>query len=301
MTIYLRWYYGYKNRWDELLLFWVLWYLQSQYAPETIIIQSDDVHRLQSWIGSHTSLVKEICNWVDIKVSYKTPYFPKKDSLLVLWWWEIMTDARPFPYNWWTYLKFLPRIISKKTVLLGWLWTIKSIGTWLLYTLLLWTTQQAIVRERNSYKIGQKYTENILLYHDFAYDVLDTVIPLRFDSTNPYIVLNINTHIRVEGINRIKKTITKFQGTHDIYFFPGTIWEEDADADLYNRLLDIYPWIILYNRTKYSLSETLGFIQWADFWIAARLHIVLLLKYFDVDLQPLIYQEKVQRVLDHNL
>lgn len=301
MNIYLRWYYGYKNRWDELLLLWVLWYIYSSYNPDSIIIQSDDINRLEQWLATHTLVIEKL--WIRssiISVSHTTPFSPKKNSILVLWWWEIMTDARPFPYNGWTYLKFLAWIISQKTVLLGGLWTIKKFGTWLLYKLLIWTAKAVITREVFSYDIAKTYTKNAILHRDFAYDVLDCVTPILFVSQRPYIIVNINKHIREKGIDILCDSLESYVHSHDMYFFPGTVWDEDSDASLYTMLLDLFPWMLLYDWTQHTISQTMWFVQWADFWIAARLHIVLLLKHFDIRFQPLIYQEKVQRILNHS-
>jgi len=297
-NIYIRWYYGYKNFWDELLLLWLLSYVSSLYPSATIYIQSDNVWRLTTWIKKNNQYIDYIKNLIFVVDSL--PIFPRKWDYLILWWWEVVTDARPFPYNWRSYLKHFFWIFCRSFALYWWIWTIKKFWTRQLYSFLLSRADSIVVRETYSYDIASKYSSSVVLHQDFAYDALNNIWSINKLSQNSwYVIININKHVRNDELKLSLGATLSNHLDKELYFFPASVWSDDADIDLLDELLPLFPNIKLYDRTKHTLKETLNFIQWANFAVAARLHVVLLLKHMDTPFSPIFYQEKVNRILQH--
>ncbi len=297
--IYLTWYYWYKNFWDELLLLWVLWYISTKHPTAKIYIQSDNVWRLEYWLASNNDIFHQVWQLdVNVYVVPSLPFFPSKWSHLVIGGWEVVTDARSFPYNWRTYFKYVFWIILGKYSLYGGIWTIEKFWSKLLYFLLLWRAEQIVVREQYSRDVAATYSDHVTLHHDFAYDALKLCSKINaIKNKKSYILINVNKHIRNQQTKSILLDTAKKYESHRIYFFPASVWVDDSDLSLLSDIQQIIPTIELYDWTKHSLLDTLVFVAWAQYAVAARLHIVLLIKYFDIPFLPLIYQEKISRIL----
>ncbi len=298
MTITLRWYYWYKNFWDELLLFWLLTYIQKNYQFDAIVIETENTTRLKKRFDNNKWLLHR--TWLDVnKLSLKkTWFFNNSRWLLFLWWWEVLTDSRKFPYNWWTYLfKHSFSILFWRYILVWWIWTIGSKLTTILYNILLKRARMIIVRDSNSYSIVRQYSQNVIQYHDFALDVLPQVESITASSR--YVVVNCNAHIynddSIEKINNLYKEC--LQNNSKVYFVPWSCWWDDSDIDIYLLLKKKFPLMELFERHKHTLEETIKFISWAEKWIAARLHLLIVMKFYWVSFTSLVYQEKINHIL----
>jgi hypothetical protein len=80
----------------------------------------------------------------------------------------------------------------------------------------------------------------------------------------------------------------------DYWFVPWEIW---SDAWYFELLRIHIPQLQYYDWTVYTIDEICSFFAWSTWWIAARLHVLLLLKYYQKPLIPLVYQEKVKKII----
>ncbi len=294
MNLYLKWYYWYKNFGDELLLFWVLRYLTKTYKPKKIYIEAQDVNWLQNRLDLHQKTLLD-AHIVYQPVEKKSHLFLSID-LVVFGWWESISDARPFPYNGWTYVFwFFFTILSWKYIILGWVGTRKSFWSRCLYWLFLTKAQHILVRDKQSYNNAVRYNQKITLHHDFAYDVLPLFIhnqPKKQHNQN-ILIINANPYIWSE---KVKQYIIDYAQNHpdyDYVYLPA----EWVDTQYYYLLKKSLPTLRLYDWTAYNLLETVRFVLQASSGIAARLHVLILLDYAGVPYTPLVYQEKITHIL----
>lgn len=54
----------------------------------------------------------------------------------------------------------------------------------------------------------------------------------------------------------------------------------------------------VYDRTQHSLKDTLTLFANARYAIGTRLHFLILTDYYGVSYEPLVYQEKITKVLN---
>lgn len=305
-SAYIRWYYGYKNFWDELLLLGVISYLHEKYSISTFIILTPDTNWLDFRLSHHPF-------WVTLHLETVSsfPLFLPKNSLFVLWWGEVLTDARPFPYNWRSYFfKHSFHFLCSDFLLVGGIWTIKKLWSSFLYKLLLPYAKEVVMRDLSSYDIANMYCNTAVHYHDFAFDALSiqensSLCKKETDKTihqwwNPYVIINVNIHIWNKQSKKLLKSHVRWfdESEYIYYFFPASVGIDDADSLLFSQLQNIFPTIRMIDRTKYSLSHIKEFFVWSDLVISARLHVVLMWLHAGVETIPLVYQEKVQRLMN---
>lgn len=295
MNLYLKWYYGYKNRGDELLLLWLINWLEKHYKVERLYIETKDVQWLSTWLEQCKKMVKLDGEKI-ICITSSCLSKPSSIDLFVFGGGEVFTDARPFPHNGWNYLLgFLRTIIQKKFLVLGWLGTEKRFCTSWLYQQLIWRAQQVVMRDPWSYDVAKKYSSHSVLYHDFAYDILDSVkCKANTPSKKDYVIINVNTYLDKQVIVDTCRQLVKKQQNVVYYFFSAALWSDDKMFALVQKYV---PWLQRYDRTQDSLAAILWFFQWASFVLAARLHVLLVAKYFKVPFQALVYQEKIEKVI----
>lgn len=292
MTIYLKWYYWYKNLGDELLLFGVINRLVSEYNTSKIYIESADITRLNHRLTTNSRAVPD--SVTVLPVSKKANLRTKRD-LTVFWWWEVVSDARPFPYNGWTYLAlFLPTLITKKYIIIWWVGIPKRVSTKRLYAIFLKRAQKMVVRDKHSFQVSKQYSEYCTLYKDFCYDFLAQYMSryTKKPRQSNHLIININKYIRSQ---KTQDTIYDRAEQHKtVYYIPWELWSDDV---FYKQLKETIPHLQLLDRTVISLEELLWIVSTAEYGIAARLHVLLLLDYFWVKYTPLVYQEKINHVL----
>ena len=216
----------------------------------------------------------------------------KAIDVVVFWWWEVMTDARPFPYNGWNYvLWFFPTIYKKNYIICWWIGDPKNMFSPILHKIFLWRAKQIILREETSHQRALVFNSESILHHDFCYSVLAWITPLCVQD-KPYILINANTYLwNSDVVEKIKEAVVEHP-TCDVFFFPAA-W--GSDDKLFSELEIIVPWITLLDRRDMSLDESVWWIAGADHVCAARLHVLLVAQYFGVLFSPFVYQEKIEK------
>lgn len=179
--------------------------------------------------------------------------------------------------------------------------TIKEQETPWHVSLLLSKAQSCVMRDSVSYKYVKKIApDKTTMYHDFALDVvrdhrLERKITEVSSVEKNYVI--VNSHPSLIGKDLMGK-IDIFLAKHSdkkIYFFPGDMAHDRQCFEILHKQsssIQRYDW------TKLSLAEILSFVANADEVIAARLHIVFMCHMMRVPYAPLVYQAKVQKVID---
>lgn len=293
MDWFLKWYYWYKNLGDEILLFWVIKYIFDNFDISKLFIQAQDKIWLSSWIDRNKKFLPN-GYYRKIVIVEKDFDIKSRNCIKFFWWWEWLTWQRPFPYDWRNLVIKYPKDIFKwNFVLLGWIWKPDKLKMKFLYKFLLPKAKNIIVREKFSYQIAKKYNPNSILYHDFAYDVFK-----QFQwkpKSKDYVLVNINTYIsNSQTFAEIKRFADNYENK---YFMPFDMYN---DVRLYEKLKSQISDLQYYDWTKKDLMQIFEFMWWAQSWIWARLHFLLILHWFGKSINPLFYQEKIKKFFENN-
>jgi polysaccharide pyruvyl transferase WcaK-like protein len=301
MTLYFKGYYGYQNRWDELLLLGVLQFLYKKFTNSqslTIYVESGDVLWLQDWFSKNSDILWPVSNTLIVVSKYNLIQFAPWVTK-VIWWGEVITDARKAPHNGWNYLGlYWLSLLCGKVLFLGGIGEPKSWLSKLLWKMLLWWAKEIIVREQTSLERVRIYTKQVTLHRDFAFDILDNIqfSGLKSQISWKYIIINCNSHYWNNDVQaKIQDFCNKYPD-HRYIYMPAAMGD-DSDMPYFDLLKEKIPSLELYDWRDYMLSQTLGFLAWATAGIATRLHILLPLQYYKVPLQAFVYQEKISKIL----
>ncbi len=293
MKAILKCYYGYKNFGDELLFFWVLEYLFSHLAISHIAVESWNKARLDERIKRNSAYLPV---WKKVSTYSKSKFsFSFSPALKIFWWWEVLTDERPFIQDGRGYFfKYFWDIMFGNFVLLGGIGKPRFFRSRLLYKLMLPRAKQIIVREKDSFKIAKKYSKKVTLHRDFAYDLIEKYQETHKETISlPNLLINLHPKInKPESYRKIDHFIKKNSNKELRY-----VWMSPQDLPMYDKLLEIYPEMKLRNWTSRTLDETLDFFQSASCGIWARLHFLLTLKAFNVPHEAIVYEEKIMKLI----
>lgn len=315
---FLKCYYGYKNRWDELLLFGVIQYLFTHFAINDIIIETWDIDRLTTWINRHEELIPDWCHiqcvrpWT-IKDGEKQRY--------VFGGGEVFTDhvkrsetQLSFPLKqiaslasrWFSragrnYILKYPRACFSWRFIL--LWGIgkptKKTSEWM-YKHILPHIHAIVTREQKSFNVAQKYAPSkTRLYHDFALDVIQQyTCKQQHQSDKQYIIINAQYQQKREDIKHICKKIKETQqkkGTdYEIRYFPCE-HQDTIHIPSFNK--ELWLSINVYDRQNKTIHQTCCFVAHASHIYCARLHIALLADHYRVPLTTIAYAPKIDAMI----
>lgn len=297
MNFTIYWYYWYKNFWDELLLLGLINFLDKNFTVDSIQVVAKDPSRVNSRVSKNKNHLEN--DKLDLEFVEKLSS-TRPQNTLILWWWEVLTPERPLIHRWWSYFWRIPSLLFRKNHrVVWWLWKPKSILDRVLYHLVLWRSQKIITRNPESYEIARNFSDQVLAHRDFARDVLDDLVQKpQKKAEKPYIVINVNKHIlNKKTTDLLAKDLFEYP-EHKKYFFPWSVGSDDSDAHLFEQLLSIIPDLEIYDRSENTLLEILDFMSWASYVVAARLHVLILCKHLWLPFRPLVYQEKIQRILE---
>lgn len=295
MIGFLKWYYGYKNFGDELLLLGIIPYIFKHYHIDSLLIEANDVTWLQTRLDRHQWLLGD--NLHKITIIAKHSAWKQKRDMLFLWWWEVLTDGRSFPHNWRNYFFYRKTILFGQYHLLWGIGTPQTLFSKLLRKILLSRAQSVVTREKRSYDVVCLFrTKDTVLYHDFAKDVINpilTTFPFANNSSNTRKwVLNVNPYI---WSWETKDSLVHFWKQFDyILFFPAELWVDDT---FFNELKTQLPDLQLYDRTQKDIHTIIYDVSTRSGVLAARLHVLRLAKLLNIPFEALVYQEKIKTFL----
>jgi len=310
---YLKWYYGYKNFGDEVLLIGVLQYIFAHYPLEKLYIEVDNEWRTRQWLSRHEAYIPDLL--------CKLELVPKRNKRHVflyaffrprihkfLWWGEIFTPAR-WRFHGWRNMFFLYFLSfwTGNVTLLGWISRPTSRSYRLLYRLTIPSCASCILREQTSYEYACVYRKkqgNTILYHDFAYDVVNSPyvsILAKNDLVSktwlvcPYILCNTMPHIDMTLLTQKLTRLTEtYSCPHVVYM---AWWKEDAL--MYRHIEKTYPDIHIhyFDWTLYDISTIISVYMYATAWLVVRLHLLAMLCRCQKPYDCIVYQEKITKFL----
>lgn len=300
MHLLIKWYYWYKNLWDELIIFSLLNRANERFNPNKISIECWNKNRLENRIIKHKDFLipwtidkliflprpnrKEkikICLWMKRKLY----------DFIILWWWEVVDESRSFLYRWRNLLLQYRRSIKKWiTAIVGWLWTSKKLWTLFLQNFLVKNAKIIILRDQNSFKLTQKILKKNWQNREekSEYD-WDLTLPLLeeakeiFTEENikskkkPYYLINISPLCDKE---KSIKLIKKFADSHKQFQPIYIACNKYEDDKFFNNIKNILPNCEFFDRTQWNIAKTLKLFYFAETGIWARLHFLYILKYF---------------------
>ena len=169
MHLLIKWYYGYKNLWDELIVFSLLNRVDERFSPDKISIECWDEKRLEDWILKHRDF---LIPWIIKKLNFLPKPSWKEKIKICLWmkrnvydfiilgWWEVVDESRSFLYRWWNlFLQYRRSIKQWITAVVGWLGTNKKRWTSFLQNFLLKNSSIIILRDQSSFELAKKILE----------------------------------------------------------------------------------------------------------------------------------------------
>lgn len=306
----LKWFYGYKNFWDEILFFWLVNWLHEKYSLDTLVVEAGDIHRMNHWIRENKSFLWPVLDRLEIVPidEYKRKYIHHIFNMLGLWKYksymkffgggEVLDEQRRFPHDGRNLALLYNHSIRKKKFVLIWgLGTTKKRWTKILQKYLLPRAQQILCREQTSYHRALQYISknHVQLVSDFSYPVLQEAKkyitqPLIQDE---YILININPQTyNQDAVEQIQNFIKEYKVRS--IFFPGHISE---DKVYYTQLKKHIPDLEIYDWTKHTLLETLALFLHAKAGIWARLHFLYPLKVYEIPYESIGSTDKIQKLI----
>lgn len=310
---YLKWYYGYKNFWDELLALWVIRYLFANYPLQKLYIEVENIDWFSTWLHRHSSLLWDVLSKVELiaksdKVSVIRHSILNPTVHLFLGWGEVFTPARGWFHGWWNlYILYWFSFIRHRVTLLWWVSKAKNRSFKLLYRLTLSSCDKIILREPTSYEyVVTNYTskDKVLLYQDFWHAFIDSLDMSKLTENTgtsktrplcPYLVVNTNPHIDMSILTEKLSILTQETNIDTIVYFP---WDK-VDTMFYNQLSTLfstYKWT-LFDWTKYDIFAIIDLFKHTRHWLGVRLHVLSMFQRFWIPYDYVIYQEKISKFL----
>lgn len=315
MRWYLKCYYGYKNRWDELLFFGVLDWIKNHTPVTHMDIESGDVQWMESRASMHQDTLKSIwldCTFVDKKSLNIDLYF--------FGWGEVINDqdkyilpknpslknyCYAFLSNFFTrsgrnyYLKYRRIIHTWKFFLLWGIGKPYKITSKLLYSMFFPKAKGIVTRDVTSYQLALSYNTHSTLYHDFSQYMIGK---FRKNSQNRHPLFKPDSYILINAQDHTwsEKTLSDIQAFVQAHpdktpvFFPCDMQD---DANYFAILLAHIPWLQLYDWTQYTVFETLGLFAGATAGIGSRLHFLYPLHSFGKRYSSTATKDKVAKLL----
>ncbi len=315
MKIYLKWFYGYKNFWDEVLLFWLLNYLQKEYNPDEIVVEVGNIERIQTWLNKNKEYLK---SWIIDKLDFvENKEISKrfrqilsffginkyKKYFKVFGGWEVLDESRKFPHDGWNLVLLHHYSIRKwKFILVWWIWTCERFRTKKLFKYILHRAQKIICREKTSYERAiSHWWKNAISYEDFSKEIfkdsslLKPSTALRSEWQKKNILINISPkYFNQNNIEKIKNFVWKYSSDCKKIFFPADI---NIDKELFTAVRKSIPDLEIYDRTKHSLKDSIELFSTCISWIGSRLHFLYPLKIFGKDFESISDSDKVKKII----
>ena len=302
---YLKWYYGYQNLWDEILMLGIIEYIFQNLCCDALTIEVQDVDWTLSWIMKYPSrsctvvgntvMIDGLGQISLISKSYLTMAwrqirYPRET---VLWGGgEVITPARGRRGGTQFLISYRLTILRSNYILLG---GIGTPTTWFwkcLYPILVGRAQRIIVRDSTSLQVAQVYHHDVTLYQDFAESIIQR-IPIIPQDHPPTFLININPYARnTRHLARIA-TMVADHPHYQLIYIPC----DPEDIPYYKQLHDLYPGLILWDRTQHTLTEIVDLFAHSSGGVGARLHFLLFLHRLHRPFSSFVYQEKITKML----
>lgn len=314
MHLLIKWYYGYKNLWDELIIFSLLNWADERFNPNKISIECWDEKWLEDWILKHRDF---LIPWIIKKLNFLPRPNCKEKIQICLWmkrnlydyiilgWWEVIDESRSFLYRWWNLFLQYKRSIKKWiAAIVGGLGTSKKRWTSFLQKFLVTNANIIILRDQNSFELTKKILEQDEQNREekAEYDWDLTLSLLEETKTvfseekikserDPYYLVNFSPLCNKE---KSFKLIRKFADSHKNMQSVYIACNKSEDEKFFKDIQEILPNCEYFDWTQANIAETLKLFYFSEWGIWARLHFLYILKFFEKEFVKLHNSHKIQ-------
>lgn len=314
MHLLIKWYYGYKNLWDELIIFSLLNRADERFNPDKISIECWDEKWMENRILKHRDF---LIPWIIKKLNFlPRPNWEEKMEIclwmkrnlydfIILWWWEVVDESRSFLYRWWNlFLQYRRSIKNWLTAIVWWLGTNKKLWTTFLQKFLVKNSNIIILRDQNSFNLTKDIlTQDWQNREDKAEYDWDLTLSLLEESKeifteekikskrDPYYLVNYSPLCdREKSFKSIRKFADSHKNMQPIY----VACSKYEDEKFFKDIQEILPNCEIFDRTQANIAETLKLFYFAEGGIWARLHFLYILKFFEKEFVKLHDSHKIQ-------
>jgi len=244
------------------------------------------------------------------------------DSVLI-WWGEIFTEETPFSYWYWV-ASVWPFLLTKNIYLSGGIQIPKKIRNKIPFKILTWVAKKLYVRDKDLFEKLDKndslvkklefFPDTSLFVCDFV-DLTNYKWLINFSGdekiidkdkdgylveteankvSTPFIVINLNKKAEKFYDEVYKIVDSYYRQDYEVYFVPVCKSPTDMDIVYYHRLKEKIPALKLLDWENWY--DFIKRLQQADKVFTTRLHLFLISYYLGCDVQPFVYQKKVEKM-----
>lgn len=316
MKIYLKGFYWCKNFWDEVLLLWLLNYLQKEYKPDEIVLEVWNIERTENWLNKSKEYLQD---WIVDKLNFVEnreiskrfvqilSFFginKYKKYFKVFGWGEVLDESRNFPHDGRNLVLLHHYSIRKwKFMLVWWIGTNEKFRTKKLFKYILHRAQKIVCREKISYERAiANWWKDVILYEDFSKQIFqDSSLKQKQSTTQSsqwksYILISVSPqYFNKKNIEKINNFVWKYGSDCKKIFFPADM---NIDKGLFTEIKKSIPDLEIYDRTKYSLKESIELFSNCKWWIWSRLHFLYPLKIYNRNFESISDSDKVKKAIN---
>jgi len=321
--VFLVWNRGHKNMWDEIILVWNMKLLLKAWKTMVVACSNKDwlinfhkqfflwwnldtnedgfydkdtkkqiityLPELPKWFRSWFRFLKNIKN---IKKYLET------DSILI-WWWEIFTEETPGSYWYWlASVWFL--LFWRKLYLSGGIQFPKKIWNKIPFYILTKKAEKLFVRDFDLIENKNKLSNKIAFFPDTSIFVYDNIDLKKYKwniekkEKKNYIIVNVNKKAE-QFLPQIKEKIKEFYDKwYEVYFAEICKSPKDMDLIYFDILKNHFPNIKLLDWENWD--DFINVLLEAEKVFTTRLHLFLISFYLNLDVNPFVYQKKVEKM-----
>ena len=314
MHLLIKWFYGYKNLWDELIIFSLLNRADERFNPEKISIECGDEKWMEDWILKHRDflipwIIKKL-NFLprpNLKEKIKICLWMKRNlyDYIILGWWEVIDESRDFLHRGWNLFFQYRRSIKQWITAIVWgLGANKKLWTSFLQNFLVKNANIILLRDQNSFELTKKILEqnwqNREEKAEYDWDLTLSLLEETKEffteektksKRDPYYLVNFSPLCDKEkSLKKIRKFADSHKNIQPIYI----ACNEHEDKSFFDDIQEILPNCEIFDRTQANIAETLKLFYCAEWGIGARLHFLYILKFFEKEFVKLHDSHKIQ-------
>ncbi len=329
---FLKCFYGYRNRWDELLFRWVIDYIDIHYTTITDLdVEVADSERMQAWRDRHHVAMTEKGIALGFTSKKKKIHFIShrknlRDNFSYTMYFfgggELFAESRWFHGGWNYLFRYFFAINSSPYVLLGGFEKATKRRQKILYKYILPKAEAVVCRDQISYQTVSTYvnkSERLTLHEDFAVKIIQSLSPSVYLASqdisqsldlspvpslaaglpsSPYALVNLIEHRLDDDVKKIMQQryqsyMSKTESKWKVIYFPCTAKDTQRQDTLTSR------WISseIYDRTAHTIEESVTLFAHADAVVGSRLHFLLPAQILDRPRLAISYAEKIDKLI----
>lgn len=275
---------------------------QAKFLDEEILSKIEYITELPHWFRSFLKYLKRE------NLSWFFKYF--QADKLVIWWWEIFTDEMKttwidltisaFPF-------FLRKLFKKSEIFLTWgIQSPKSFLSKIIYKFWINNSKKIFLRDFKSFDDILSFSDNketrekLCFMFDLSIlffspqDIKEYYADKNKKKTS---IVNLNPKGEKYFEEVLKEVESDLKNWYEVYYFPANILE---DSKYFNEIK---------HKLESKQTDNFKLLDWDKNWgkfieifsqaekaIGTRLHFYIICKYFNINIKPLPYQKKVEKI-----